>query len=193
MFRRLLVSMIAILAFTTIAFAEVAAPIVAPPPPEAPGKIPHVAVLIYDRTNQWDQDFFMDGIKDIFIDRYSYLMSPAEVEVIKKPKKVDLSQKALAAYAEQKKADQVIFYVIDRADLFWFPSWHVGSRTNFDSDDSYVTTTYIRGAMYQPSTGKYALKKHWTNTPDNMNVERVLRDSTFQLIKDLEKEVPPLL
>lgn len=190
MFRRLLSTIVALFALTTIAFAEVAP--IADPPAEAQ-KIPRVAVVIYDHTNQWDKEFYLDGIKDLFIDRYSYLMSPADVEIIKDAKKIDLSEKALAKIAEEKKVDQVIAYVIDRADLVWFPSWHVGSRTNFDADDSFVTTIYIRGAMYQPGTGKYAMKKQWENTTITMNVERILRDNTFKLIDKLEKAVPPLL
>lgn len=164
-----------------------------PNPSELPQKIPHVAILIINHTESWQQPFWMDGLKDLFLDRYSYLMSPASLEVVEGKGKVDLSKEALKKYAAETKADQVIVLVVERADDIWLPSWHIGSQTNFDSDDYNAIVIFLRAAMYQPSTDKYSSKKQWENTRDDVILERVLRDNTFELIKKLEKDVPPLL
>lgn len=164
-----------------------------PNPSELPYKIPHVAILIVDRTQGWQQPFWMDGLSDLFLDRYSYLMSPASLEVIHGKDKIDLSKEALKRYAAETNADQVIVLVVERADDIWLPSWHIGSQTNFDSDDYNAMVIFLRAAMYQPSTDKYSSKKQWENTRDDVNLERVLRNNTFKLIQKLEKDVPPLL
>lgn len=164
-----------------------------PNPSELPQKIPHVAILIINRTQSWQQPFWMDGLTDLFIDRYSYLMSPASLEVVEGKGKVDLSKEALKEYATETNADQVIVLVVERADDIWLPSWHAGSQTNFDSDDYNAIVIFLRAAMYQPSTDKYSSKKQWENTRDDVILERVLRDNTFKLIQKLEKDVPPLL
>jgi len=156
-------------------------------------KIPKISVVLVDRTQQWDQNFWLDEISDLLIDRYSYLMSPADIEIIKENRGTDLTKKGLAALAQKKNTDQIVVIVIERADSQWLPSWHIGSRTNFDNDDSYVTTVFIRGAMYQPSTGKYAATKYWDSTSENLDVTRTLRENTFKLVEKLEKKVPPLL
>lgn len=164
-----------------------------PNPSELPYKIPHVAILIVNRTQSWQQPFWMDGLTDLFMDRYSYLMSPASLEVVEGKGKVDLSKEALKKYAAEANADQVIVLVVERADDIWLPSWHIGSQTNFDSDDYNAMVIFLRAAMYQPSTDKYSSKKQWENTRDDVNLERVLRNNTFKLIQKLEKDVPPLL
>ena len=84
-------------------------------------------------------------------------------------------------------------YVVSRADQVWLPSWHIGGHTQFESDDSYVTTIYLRGAIYQPSTDLYAQDKQWENTTDDNNMERLLVENTTKLMTKLEKKVPPLL
>lgn len=161
---------------------------------ELPSKIPHTAILIVDRTQGWQQPFWMDGLSDLFMDRYSYLMSPASLEVLVEGKsKVDLSKEALKKYADETNADQVIVLVVERADDIWLPSWHIGSQTNFDSDDYNAIVIFLRAAIYQPSTDKYSLKKQWENTRDDVILERVLRDNTLKLLRKLEKDVPPLL
>jgi|GEM_PF-2725434 hypothetical protein len=156
-------------------------------------RIPKISVVLVDRTQQWDQNFWLDEISDLLIDRYSYLMSPADIEIIKENRGTDLSKEGLAALAQKKNTDQIVVVVVERADSQWLPSWHIGSRTNFDNDDSYVTTVFIRGAMYQPSTGKYAVTRYWENTTDDLNTTRVLKENTFKLIEKLEKTVPPLI
>lgn len=190
MMRRLSLLMLLILiTFSTAAFAESDSNTITP----AQEKIPRVAVVIVDRTTQWDQEFWIDGLSDFLMDRYSYLMSPADLEVITSSDKVDYSKEALAQIAENKHADQVVLVVIDRADQTWLPSWRIGGHTSFDSDDSFVTTIFMQSALYQPSTGKYSKKKVWENTTDDNNLERLLREKTETLIKKMEKEVPPLL
>lgn len=159
-----------------------------------PQKIPSISVMIYDVTNQWPQNFWLDEISDLFMDRYSYLMSPATVEVFPNFRgKVNLSEKALAEIAEQKQVDQVVIFLIERADLTWFPSWHIGSQTEFDTDDAFQTTIFLRGAIYQPSTGKYSMTKQWENTSDDRDIVRVMKTNTLRLLDKLEKKVPPLL
>lgn len=164
-----------------------------PNPSELPNKIPHVAILIVNRTQGWQQPFWIDGLSDLFMDRYSYLMSPASLEVVEGKGKVDLSKEALKKYAAEANADQVIVLVVERADDIWLPSWHIGSQTNFDSDDYNAMVIFLRAAIYQPSTDKYSSKKQWENTRDDVNLERVLQNNTFKLIQKLEKDVPPLL
>lgn len=193
MFRRFLATAFLAL-FTFITISSVEASDLAVPSEENTPKIPKVAVLIFDTTSQWQQKFWLDEISNLFMDRYSYVLSPASVEVFPNFRgKPNLSENALAEIAQQKQVDQVVVFLIERADLTWFPSWHIGSQTEFDTDDSFQTTIFIRGAIYQPATGKYSIKKRWENTTDDNDIIRVMKKNTFQLLEKLEKEVPPLL
>lgn len=192
MLKRLLITlMFSLLSFSSLAYGED----IAPEPTIAIQEkaIPQTLVIIVNQANQWDRSFWLGGIKDFFIDRYRYVTKPTQIEVITGSKKITLSKESLSLLAKEKNVDQVVVYVVDRADQIWFPSWHIGGHTQFDNDDSYVTTIYLRGAIYQASTDLYAQAKQWENTTDDNNMERLLMENTTKLINKLEKKVPPLL
>ena len=192
MLKRLFIAlMLSFIAFTSLASAEEI--------PATSGivvqekSIPQTLVVIVNQANQWDRSFWLGGIKDFFIDRYHYVTKPTQIEVITGSEKVNLSKDFLRNLAKEKKVDQVVVYVVSRADQVWLPSWHIGGHTQFESDDSYVTTIYLQGAIYQPSTDLYAQAKQWENTTDDNNMERLLVENTTKLMTKLEKKVPPLL
>jgi hypothetical protein len=119
--------MLSFIAFTSLASAEEI--------PATSGivvqekSIPQTLVVIVNQANQWDRSFWLGGIKDFFIDRYHYVTKPTQIEVITGSEKVNLSKDFLRNLAKEKKVDQVVLYVVSRADQVWLPRWHIGGHT----------------------------------------------------------------
>lgn len=155
--------------------------------------IPKIAVIISDRTGAWNSQFWLDDLSDLLVDRYSYFRSPAQLEVLKNNSKIPLTQEYLSQIAREKKVDQVVVLIVQRAETITSPSWQFGWRDNYEGGSNYINRVYIEGAIYQVPTNIFVRKTQWDQGDDSSNLGNMVKNNSIRLLNQLDKKAKPLL
>lgn len=155
--------------------------------------IPKVAVIISDQSRAWNNQFWLDDLSDLLLDRYSYFRSPAQLEVLKNNPRIPLTQEHLSQIAKEKNVDQVVVLVVQRAETITTPNWQFGWRDNYEGGNDYINRVYIEGAIYQVPTGIFVRKTQWDQGSDSSNLGNMVKNNSIRLLDQLDKKAEPLL
>ena len=155
--------------------------------------IPKVAVIISDQSRAWNNQFWLDDLSDLLLDRYSYFRSPAQLEVLKNNPHIPLTQEHLSQIAKEKNVDQVVVLIVQRAETITTPNWQFGWRDNYEGGSDYINRVYIEGAIYQVPTGIFVRKTQWDQGSDSSNLGNMVKNNSIRLLNQLDKKAKPLL